>query len=119
MTTVEILPIAMGTGVTYRGVAGEMRSQGRTAGEALDALTSQLPGDEAGLLVMVQSLQPDGYFNAVQQQRLGELMARWREANSAGNVLPPDEQKELDALVEEELRASAGRAGALADKAGR
>jgi hypothetical protein len=119
MTQIAILPVPTATGVSYRGIAGEARSQGRTAGEALDALTAQLPDGDAGLLVVVQRLRPDRYFSAIQQQRLGELMARWRGANDAGHLLPPDEQTELDDLIEEELRASTSRAAALADEAGR
>jgi hypothetical protein len=48
MTRVAILPVPTATGdVAYRAVAGNRHSQGQTAGEALDALTSQRPeGDE-------------------------------------------------------------------------
>lgn len=120
MTNVAILPVPSEQGeISYRAVAGQTRSQGRTIGEALDALTTQLPESNSGLFVMVQSLHPDGFFSAAQQQRLGDLMQRWRTANDAGAVLPANVQSELDALVEKELRASAERAGALADEAGR
>ena len=53
---------------------------------------------------------------AQQQQRLSELMARWRAARDAGSALPPAQQAELDALVAAEVRASGQRAAAaLAD----
>lgn len=75
MTTVAILPVPTEKGgISYRGLAGDKRSQGRTAGEALDALTAQLPDDETGLLAVVQNLRPDRFFDAVQQRRLGELI---------------------------------------------
>jgi hypothetical protein len=97
-----------------------MRSEGDTPGQALDALTRQLPGDQAGpgagLLVVVQGLRPDRFFGADQQRRLAELMRDWRAARDGGQALPPAEQGELDALVEAELYASAGRASALADE---
>ena len=120
MTRVAILPVptAMGA-ISYRAVAGDKHSEGRTAGAALDALTAQLSEDEAGMLVIVQTLHLDRFFNAAQQQRMTELMGRWRNARDQGRALPADEQTELDALVEAEVHASADRAAALADEAGR
>ena len=117
MTKVAILPIPTEKGnLSYRAVAGERQSHGRTAGEALDALTAQLSEDEASTLVIVQSLRPDRFFNAAQQQRLAELMERWRTARDKGEALPTDQQAELDVLVEAELSASADRAAALSDE---
>lgn len=55
MTTVAIFPIPHHQGeVSYQAVAGAQQSEGRTAGEALDALTAQLPEGSAGTLVVVQ-----------------------------------------------------------------
>ncbi|MEW5987049.1 MAG: hypothetical protein AB1791_10485 [Chloroflexota bacterium] len=102
-------------GVSYHAVANGKQSYGKTAGEALDALTAQLSADEASVLITVQSLRPDRFFNATQQQRLESLMSRWRTARDLGEVLPAEDQAELEALVEAELRASAERAAALAD----
>jgi hypothetical protein len=120
MTRVAILPIPTEKGVvSYRAVAGDKHSQGKTAGEALDALTTQLSMDEAGTLIIVQSLRPDRLFNADQQRRLAELMTRWRAARDQGESLPADEQSELETLVEAELRAATGRAAALGDELGR
>jgi hypothetical protein len=120
MTRVAILPVPTESGdLLYRAVSGAKHSEGNTAGEALDALTVQLPEDEAGTLVIVQNWRPDAFFNARQQDRLAALMARWRTARDQGTVLPPDELAELGALTEAELRASAARAAALADELGR
>jgi hypothetical protein len=120
MTRVAILPVSTAMGaLSYRAVAGDKHSEGRTAGAALDALTAQFSEDEAGILVIVQTLHPDRFFNAAQQQRMAELMDRWRSARNQGGSLPDDEQAELNALVEAETRASASRAAALADEAGR
>jgi hypothetical protein len=117
MTNVAIMPIPTEQGdPSFRAIAGEKHAQGKTAGEALDALTSQLSEDESSTLVIVQSLRPDRFFTDVQQQRLTALMARWR---AQGNTLPPVEQAELEALIAAELKASAARAAALADALGR
>ena len=114
MTTVAILPEPTNAGEpAYRAIAGGRQSVGKTAGEALDALTTQLPHEEAGTLVVVQQLRPDQFFTAQQQTRLKELMARWRAARDAGSSLPAGDQTELDALVEAELRAAGERASAV------
>jgi hypothetical protein len=120
MTKVAIFPVGTESGgVFYHAVAGGKQSGGRTAGEALDALTAQLPVDDAGTLVLIQSFKPDRFFDATQQQRLGELMDLWRKARDAGTTLPASEQAELEALVEAETRAAGDRIAALADELNR
>jgi hypothetical protein len=64
-------------------------------------------------LVIVQNHRPDRFFTAQQQPRLGELMDRWRAARDAGLSLLSAEEKELNALVEAEARASGERAAAI------
>jgi hypothetical protein len=114
MTKVAILPEPAENGVaTYRAIAGKHQSVGKTAGEALDAVTALLPAEQTGTLVIVQNQRPDAFFTAEQQSRLQELMARWRKARDSGQSLPPDEQAELDALVAAELHASTARAKSL------
>jgi hypothetical protein len=114
MTTISILPENPGgNGTTYRAVAGKLQSVGRTAGEALDALTAQLGESESGTLLVVQHMRPDSFFTAQQQERLDALMERWRQSRDSGTTLPPNEQAELDALVEAELQAAGQRAAAL------
>jgi hypothetical protein len=114
MTRVAILPESAQAGqVTYRAIAGHRQSVGKTAGEALDALTSTLPEEEAATLVIVQHQRPDEFFTAEQQARLIELMARWREARDSATFLSPAEQAELDALVEAEVRGAGQRTLAL------
>jgi hypothetical protein len=117
MTKVDILqePAEGGT-LTYRAVAGEKQSVGRSAGEALDALTAQLSDDEAGTLIVVQGRRPDEFFTAGQQRRLLELMTEWRDARDRGAELPAELQTELDQLVDAELQASARRARAILAK---
>ena len=117
MTSVTILSVPTGHGgFTYCAVSNGKRSQGATAGEALDALTAQLSDDESGTMVIVQNRRPDRFFNSTQQNRLAELMERWRSCRDHGTALPAKEQSELEGLVDAELEASAARASALADE---
>ena len=60
-------------------------------------------------------MTPDCFFDTDQQQRLKELMGRWRAARDSGNTLPPAEQIELETLVQAELLAASERAKALID----
>jgi len=111
MTTISIIPENPGAGETvWRAVAGDKESVGKTVGEALDALTSQLDWEASEALVIVRQLRPDRFFTAEQQQRLAELMSRWRVARDAGSSLPPDEQAELESLIEAEVWGSGQRA---------
>jgi hypothetical protein len=72
-----------------------------------------LDEEETGTLVVVQNLRPDRFFTAQQQQRLEELMARWRSARDTQSGLTGTEQAELEALVEAELEAATQRAASL------
>jgi hypothetical protein len=51
----------------------------------------------------------DWFFSAEQQQRLSDLMNLWRTARDEGQTLPPEQQAELDSLVEAELKAATAR----------
>ena len=114
MTTVAILPISDANGEkSYRAIAGDKHSVGKTAGQALDALTAQLEETEFSALLVIQSFRPDSFFSAKQQERLSELMERWRLARDQGQELPPEQQVELDSLVELELRAATARTAAF------
>ena len=93
---------------SYRAVAGDKESTGRTAGEALDALTSQLADDEDGTLIIVQKRKADRFFSAAQQGRLAELVARRKSV-----ALSPEEESELEGLVEAELDGARRRAEEL------
>ena len=62
MTTITILPESINSDeITYRAIAGAIQSEGKTAGEALDALTKQLSEDESGTLVIQILQQPHSY----------------------------------------------------------
>ncbi len=110
MTTVAILPsIDLRGDKIYRAIAGNKQSLGKTAGQALDALTDQL--DQTGFsgLLLIPGFSADALFNADQQQRLAELMNQWRVARDRGDNLPQPEQAELELLVEAELTAATVR----------
>lgn len=114
MTTVSILPISDASGdKSYRAIAGDKHSVGKTAGQALDALTAQLGETEFSGLLVIQSFRPDPFFSAQPQKRLLELMSLWRLARDQGKALPPEQQAELDTLVEAELEAATARTAAL------
>jgi hypothetical protein len=114
MTTVAILPISNTNGEkSYRAIAGDKYSVGKTAGQALDALTAQLDAIEFSALLVIQSFRPDSFFNVQQQERLSELMSQWRLARDRGQELLPEQQAELNSLVEMELKAATARASAL------
>jgi hypothetical protein len=114
MTTIAIVPQSGDADEkSYRAVAGAVHSEGGTVGEALDALTSKLGEPEGTTLVIVQHGRPDPFFSVAQQQRLEELMARWRQARDGKTQFTRDEQAELDRLVEAELQAAKDRAAAM------
>ena len=115
MTKVAVLREPAGPeGATFRAIAGQNQSAGRTAGEAIDALTSQLAEDASGTFIIVRDLGPDQFFNAGQRQRLQALMARWRTARDTNaEPLSAAEQAELADLVDAEVRAATLRAAAL------
>ncbi len=106
-------------GMAFRAVTVRNQAMGRTAGEALDALTAQLPAGEGDTLIIVRNLAPDRFFNAEQRRRLEQLMADWRSARDAGRSLPADEQAELEQLIGAELRAATERAAAMSHELAR
>ncbi|HSH02065.1 MAG TPA: hypothetical protein VLL52_06050 [Anaerolineae bacterium] len=109
MTTVSILPIPTDNGISYQAIAADKKATGRTAGEALDALTPQLPPEQTNTLIILHSQNPDQFFTLQQQERLAELMDLWRHARDNGQTLPPEQQDELEQLMEAELNASTQR----------
>ena len=104
---------------TYLAAAGTCHAVGETAGQALDALTTQFPEVDSGSLIVVQCFRPDRHFSADRQQRLQQLMQSWRQARDSGQSLTTEEQTELERLVEEEIQASGRRAADAAEGLGR
>jgi hypothetical protein len=117
MTKIAILPIRNEKGgILYHAIAGNKQSEGKTAGEALDVLTQQLPEEETNTVVIIQSQRADNFFTTEQMKRLCELMEQWRISCENGGNLPKDQQSELEALVEAELKASGNRISKIADE---
>ena len=82
-TVVSILPISSPDGETlYQAVAGKLISLRKTAGQALDALTAQLDNPESSTVLVLQSFQPDQFFNVTQQAQLTELIAQQQQLSS-------------------------------------
>lgn len=107
MTTIAILPITDESGnLSYRAIPGNQQTICKTAGQALDALTSQLGQPGSSLSLLIQTFQPDPFFTAAQQQRLSELVELWRTARDRWQTLSPKDQTELDTLVSAELQAT-------------
>jgi hypothetical protein len=115
MQNVAIYPIPGGDGTPlFRAVTRLGQTEGRTAGEALDALSGKLPSDASGTMVLIQPFRPDAFFTAAQLSRLEYLMNGWRAARDGqGPPLTADEQIELQSLVDAELRAASDRAAQL------
>jgi hypothetical protein len=113
MNTVSILPVSLNGEKSYRAIAGDKSSFGKTAGQALDALTSQLDEVEFSALLVIRSSHPDVFFSAEQQAQLSTLMLLWRSARDQGKELSLEQQRELDSLVEMELRAATARTAVL------
>jgi hypothetical protein len=64
-------------------------------------------------LLIIQSFRPDLFFSAIQQARLSKRMSLWRAARDRRETLPPDQEAELEALVDAELRAATAQTAAL------
>ncbi len=117
MQTISITTVSATNGdQLYHAVMGSQQSTGKTAGEALDALTMQIGNTELNGFLLLPNFQPDQFFTAHQQQRLTELMSSWRVAHDRGEELPLGQQAELDKLIEAELYATAERAKSIIDQ---
>ncbi len=97
----------------YRAIAGRNQAMGRTAGEALDALSTQLAGEETDTLVIVRNMSPDRFFTTEQRRRLEQLMNLRREALAGTSGWNAEEEAELEQLVDTEVRSATERAAAL------
>lgn len=90
-----------------------MQSTAHTGGLARDALTVQVQTHEQGNITTMENSTPDAIFTVEQQQRLEQLMNRWRNAREAGQRLIPKVQTELEDLMAAEVRGASQRAACL------
>lgn len=86
----------------FRASAGTLHYFGKTPQEALDTLLSHLAENEVPVIHIYPYNQGDRYFTSQQSERLKALRDR-RE-----NLLP-EEQKELELLIDAELLATIER----------
>ena len=114
MDAITILPTHQPEG-SYEAAQGTLSAKGRTAGEALDALTALLEPETAAHVVIVQSQRPDRFFGAAERARLETLMQRFHDAQASGEPLSEAERVKLKQLIDAELDASGERAKALTD----
>jgi uncharacterized FlgJ-related protein len=114
MKTVVVLPNSQNAEI-YRAISGKKVSFGKTMGEALDSLNKEI-SNETNPVIFIQDFQPDEFFTAEQQNRLTELMQKLKNNSSE---FSPEEQIELEKLVDEELEGSAKRAAKIAEKLGK
>jgi len=113
MSLIAIQPVSTADGkVAFRAVSADAHSEGATAGQALDALATNMGSREPGI-ILVQSFGGDAYFAAAKLERLQTLMDAWRSARDAGQELSAEDQAELQQLIDEEFEASAKRTNAL------
>jgi hypothetical protein len=82
----------------------------------LDALSEKIGGTYSGTVVVLQNLRGDEFFTVAQQQRLEDLLEKWRLTRDSEHTLPSDEQAELEALVDRELEGSALRVESAASQ---
>lgn len=111
MTTITVLENPGCPGPSFRAVANGVEGAGAAPGEALDALLAQT-GRPTGAVILLKPPGSDEFFPAAKRDRLTELMSRWRATRDAGAELPPPEQSELEALVDEEMDATIERSAA-------
>jgi hypothetical protein len=118
ITTIEIIREEKTPQQTvYHAMSGDQQATSTTPGQALDTLERMLAArgqsESGGTVVIVQRFQPDAFFSATQQQRLQELMERFHTASVGGASLSPEEQHELEQLVDAEWHAAIARGEAI------
>jgi len=80
MTKVAILPVSTEQGaLSYHAVAGAKHAEGNTGWTGFGCYRGSIVRGRNEHLFIVQ-LRPDRFFTAAQQERLADLMARWRTA---------------------------------------
>jgi len=120
MTTVAVLHEPGGVESTpFRAISGSRQAMGRTAGEALDALSAQLPAEATETLVIVRELKADRFFGAEHGRLLKDLMILREQALAGRGTWTPENAADLERLVEMELHAATERAEALARELGK
>lgn len=114
MTTVTIAhEPANGMESRFRASSLGREAVGRTAGQALDALTADLDLTANGSTVIIIDARADEFFTADQQRRMMELKLRHRAALDGGPPMPPAELAELQDLALTETEGAGLRTEAI------
>lgn len=100
------------SGGEFRAYTANSEGKGMTAGEALDDLQRQLGPARGMKVIVLQGSEPDEFFGLSDQNRLQELLAARRVAQSEGVELPQSTLAELEVLVERELLGATRRTDA-------
>ncbi|MCW5959997.1 MAG: hypothetical protein KIS76_07525 [Pyrinomonadaceae bacterium] len=100
----------------YIAVSNGKESIGKTIGEAIDSIYDQLEEDQQNTVIYVQEFKGDEFFSDKQIERLSMLMKKWRSARDQGEMLPAEQQEELEKLIEIELEASGKRVEKIANQ---
>ena len=114
----KMIVVNRNNGKVFSAVSGKYKSVGKTIGEAIDALEKQ-SATEPNSIIYIQDFQPDEFFTAKQQQRLSELMQKWRDARDHNLSFSAEDQRELEKLIDKELEGSAKRSAQIAENLGK
>lgn len=115
LTAIEIIKeFSENSQENYRAIYGKHQVVADTVGQALDALIEEDKVPDESILV-VQRFHTDEFFDAAQQKRLRELMARFNDSNDAER-LSSDEMNELEKLIEAEYQGAIMRAESILER---
>jgi len=109
MTAVSIHKEIDGASGCFRAVAGSHQSLGRTPGEALDSLLADEKLGVDSSMILIQRFVPDSYFTQAQYDQMKALLDR-------RDSLTPEENAQLDSLIDAELEATISRSQSLSNR---
>lgn len=112
MTTIYIVPEVTNEQTVYRAICGSIQTTGFTPGQALDS-TLQTLTEQGDTVVILQRFCPDDLFTGEQQKQLVKQMEQFHKAVDTGKTLSPQQQQELENLVETELEAALTRSARI------
>jgi hypothetical protein len=114
MESIVIYPVALDDGSQrFHAVAGDVHSEGDTAGQALDGFLDERESRVTATVVILPQFGPDKFFSAAQHARREQLMAKLRAKPETGIDLSASERAELEYLVDAEVRAAAARSAEM------
>ena len=103
---IEVKEMSNRNTAQFRASTGEKQGYGLTPREALEELMEHLPPAPTAPIIILPFNQGDAFFTSVQQDRLQELKARHK-------TLSPEEEAELEGLLDACFDATVARTQAL------